>query len=119
MPEARHLRSDRLPGACHPSTEKGMTMPIVESAAVTGGVNTQADLHVAAALDDTGELLGVEEFPATPVGCQALLDWLAGFGPVRLVGIGTTDGWGGWLARHLHGAGVAVVVVERMEDQDH
>ena len=92
-------------------------MPIVESVAVTGGVTTHADRHTATALDDFGNLLGTEEFPATPAGCQELLDWLAGFGPVRLVGINTTDVWGARLAGHLGHAGVAVVVVEGLQDK--
>src|SRR5205085_4201121 len=51
-------------GACHPSTRKGTAMTIVEDARViTGGVDTHADLHVAAALDPIGGLLGVQEFP--------------------------------------------------------
>ncbi len=50
-------------------------MTIVEDArAITGGVDTHADVHVAAALDPIGGLLGVEEFPATAAGyalCRA------------------------------------------------
>jgi transposase len=88
-----------------------MAMTIVESAAVTGGVHTHAQRHLAAALDDNGSLLGVEEFPATPAGRQALLDWLAAFGPVRRVGVDTVEGWGYWLARHMGHAGVDVVEV--------
>ena len=36
--------------------------------AITGGVDTHADVHVAAALDPVGGLLGVAEFPVTPAG---------------------------------------------------
>jgi len=36
---------------------------IVETRAVTGGMDTHADTHVAAALDPAGGLLGVQEFP--------------------------------------------------------
>ena len=46
-----------------------MALTIVEDArAVTGGVDTHADMHVAAALDPIGGLLGVEESPVTPAG---------------------------------------------------
>jgi hypothetical protein len=59
----------RPAGACHPSTTKGMTLAIVDEARlVTGGVDTHADAHVAAALDGIGGLLAVSEFPATPAG---------------------------------------------------
>ena len=40
-----------------------MTLTIVETRAVTGGVDTHADVHVAAALDPVGGLLGVQELP--------------------------------------------------------
>ena len=62
-------------------------MTIVETRAVTGGVDTHADVHVAAALDPIGGLLGVEEFPATAAGYAGLLGWPGGFGTVALVGI--------------------------------
>jgi transposase len=55
--------------------------------AITGGVGTHADVHVAAALYPAGGLLGVGEFPATPAGYARLLGWLAGFGTVCLAGI--------------------------------
>jgi transposase len=91
-------------------------MTIVEAdRAVTGGVDTHLDVHVAAALDDIGGTLGVEEFPTTPGGYQALLDWLCGFGPVRLVGIEGTGSYGAGLSRHLLAAGVAVVEVNRAD----
>jgi hypothetical protein len=57
-----------------------MTVTIVEIRAVTGGVDTHADTHMAAALDPVGGLLGVQEFPATAAGYGRLLDWLNGFG---------------------------------------
>ena len=63
-------------------------MTIVEDRrAITGGVDTHADTHVAAALDPIGGLLGVQEFPVTPAGYARLLGWLGGFGTVALVGI--------------------------------
>jgi transposase len=60
---------------------------IVEARAITGGVDTHADVHVAAALDPIGGLLGVQEFPVTAGGYARLLGWLGGFGTVALVGI--------------------------------
>jgi transposase len=84
-----------------------MTMSIVKTAAVTGGVDIHADSHVAAALDGIGGLLGVSEFPATPAGYARLLGWLQGFGTVGLVGIEGTRSYGAGLARHVGAAGVA------------
>jgi transposase len=63
-----------------------MAVTIVETRAVTGGVDTHAGVHVAAALDPVGGLLGAGEFPATAAGYARLLDWLGGFGTVCLVG---------------------------------
>jgi transposase len=75
-------------------------MTIVETraeiCAITGGVDTHADGHVAAALDPIGGLLGVREFAATTAGYARLLDWLAGFGTVGLVGIEPNSGSGCW-----------------------
>ena len=40
---------------------------------ITGGVDTHLDVHVAAALDDRGALLGVESFATTTDGYKKLL----------------------------------------------
>ena len=94
-------------------------MTIVEDPrAITGGVDTHADTHVAAALDPVGGLLGVEEFPATTAGYARLLGWLGGFGTVALVGIEGTGSYGAGLARHVTAAGVRVVEVDRSDRQD-
>ena len=95
-----------------------MTVTIVETCAVTGGVDTHADTHVAAALDSIGGLLGVQEFPATAAGYARLLNWLGGFGAVCLVGIEGTGSYGAGLARHVTTAGVRVVEVDRSDRQD-
>jgi transposase len=86
--------------------------------AITGGVDTHADVHVAAALDPIGGLLGVREFPATAAGYACLLDWLSGFGTVCLVGIEGTGSYGAGLARSVTAAGVRVVEVDRSDRQD-
>jgi transposase len=94
-----------------------MTMSIVETRAITGGVDTHADMHVAAALDSIGGLLGVQEFPASAAGYTRLLEWLRGFGAVCLVGIEGTGSYGAGLARHMAAAGVRVVEVDRADRQ--
>jgi hypothetical protein len=92
---------------------------IVEDArAITGGVDTHADVHVAAALDPIGGLLGVGEFPATAAGYARLLGWLGGFSTVCLVGIEGTGSYGAGLARHITAAGVRIVEVDRSDRQD-
>ena len=95
-----------------------MAVSIVETRAITGGVDTHADVHVAAALDPIGGLLGVGEFATTPAGYARLLEWLGGFGTVCLVGIEGTGSYGAGLARHVTRAGVRVVEVDRSDRQD-
>ncbi len=109
----------RPAGACHPFNQrKEMALTIVETRAITGGVDTHADTHVAAALDPVGGLLGVAEFPVTPAGYARLLGWLGGFGTVCLVGIEGTGSYGAGLARHVAATGVRVVEVDRSDRQD-
>ena len=93
-------------------------MTIVETRAVTGGVDTHAGVHVAAALDPVGGLLGVREFPATAAGYASLLSWLAAFGTLALAGIEGTGSYGAGLARHMAAAGIQVVEVDRSDRQD-
>ena len=93
-------------------------MPIVETRAITGGVDTHADTHVAAALDPVGGLLGVREFPVTAAGYSGLLGWLGEFGTVCLVGIEGTGSYGAGLARHMSAAGVRVAGAGRSDRQD-
>ena len=49
---------------------------------VFGGVDTHADVHVAAAIDTNGGMLGIGSFPTNAAGYRSLTDWLCGFGPV-------------------------------------
>jgi len=93
-------------------------LTIVETRAITGGVDTHAGVHVAAALGPVGGLLGVGEFPVSPAGYARLLGWLDGFGTVAVVGIEGTGSYGAGLARYLASAGVRVVEVDRSDRQD-
>ena len=67
--------------------------------AVIGGVDTHADIHVAAACDPLGAVLGTESFPTTPTGYRRLLAFLVSFGPVTVVGVEGTGSYGAGLAR--------------------
>jgi transposase len=91
-----------------------MTMTIVEAArGITGGVDTHRDVHVAAALDPLGRLLGSESFSTDSAGYKALLSWLEGFGDVTKIGIEGTGSYGSGLTRYLRRAGVQVIEVDR------
>jgi transposase len=85
---------------------------------VTGGVDTHADVHVAAAVDQVGRVLGTEQFPAAAAGYRAALAWLRGHGGLARVGVEGTGSYGAGLARYLAGQGVPVVEVIRPNRQD-
>lgn len=93
-------------------------MAIVETTRpITGGVDTHLDVHVAAALDANGGVLGVESFPTTTAGLVDLAQWLSSFGVVELVGVEGTGAYGAGLARHLRSLDVAVIEVDRPNRQ--
>jgi transposase len=95
-----------------------MAMTIVEAARpITGGVDTHGDVHMAAALDAVGGLLGTQSFPATPLGYRALVAWLESFGAVGRVGVEGTGAYGAGLARSLARAGIEVLEVDRPNRQ--
>jgi hypothetical protein len=48
--------------------------------AVTVGVDTHLDRHVAAVVDQTGRLLDTKGFPATTRGYVALVTWAERYG---------------------------------------
>lgn len=94
-------------------------MTIVESTRpITGGVDTHLDVHVAAALDHNGGVLGVESFPTTPAGYRDLHDWLVGFGALERVGVEGTGAYGAGLARFLQRAEIEVIEVDRPNRQE-
>ncbi len=84
---------------------------------VVGGVDTHADTHVAAAIDQNGGLLGIESFPADRAGYEELLGWLVGFGDVEQIGVEGTGSWGVGLTRFLTGQDIIVVEVDRPNRQ--
>ena len=91
-----------------------MAMTIVESTRpVTGGVDTHADVHVAAAVDAIGGVLGVRSFATTPAGFAELHGWLTDLGDVARVGVEGTGAYGAGLARFLRARDLEVIEVDR------
>jgi len=88
------------------------------SRAVTGGVDTHLDVHVAAALDPIEGLLGVAAFDTTGAGYEALLAWLTNFGVVHRVGVEGTGSYGTGLAQLLMGHDIEVIEVDRPNRQE-
>jgi transposase len=82
-----------------------------------GGVDTHADVHVAAVIDPQGGLLGVESFRANPDGYKDLSVWMRNFGTIGMVGVEGTGSYGAGLSRHLRSVGLVVVEVDRQNRQ--
>jgi transposase len=93
-------------------------MAIVEATRqITGGVDTHAELHVAAVVDHLGGVIDIETFETTEVGYQRLVGWLRAHGHILLVGVEGTGSYGAGLTRHLSRAGIDVVEVDRPNRQ--
>lgn len=66
-------------------------MAIVEATRlITGGVDTHAELHVAAVVDQLGGVIGIETFETTEAGYQRLVGWLRSQGQVGLAPVAWT-----------------------------
>ena len=94
-----------------------MSRMVKTTGPVTGGVDTHADRHVAAVLDQVGRVLGTASFPADADGYAGLLEWLRGHGELAGVGVEGTGSYGAGLARFLAAAGVPVLEVTRPDRQ--
>jgi transposase len=80
---------------------------------VTAGVDTHADVHVAAVLDHLGRELGHRQFATTTAGDLELHTWVAGHGAIDRIGVEGTGMYGAGLTRMLTARGVTVVEVDR------
>ena len=88
-----------------------------DRAGVFGGVDTHKDVHVAAAVDVAGRLLGTAKFAADSRDYDQLAGWLGSWGAVGRVGVEGSGSYGAGLARRLTAAGVEVVDVNRPNRQ--
>lgn len=86
------------------------TMPGADRV-VTGGVDTHADVHVAAVVDHLGGVLATASFPATAAGYRRLVSWLREHGTIDRVGVEGTGSYGAALARYLRSEQITVVEV--------
>ena len=90
-----------------------------QTTGVTVGVDTQGEVHVAAAFtSDLGRPLGRLEIPTTPAGYRRLLQWAQDLGdPTPRFGLEGTGSYGAGLVRHLRRAGCSVIEVNRPNRQ--
>jgi transposase len=77
------------------------------------GVDTHADVHVAAVITVLGVLLGTRSFPATAAGYTALLDWARSHGRLHRAGVEGTSSHGAALNRHLARNHIRVLEINR------
>src|SRR5712692_8615255 len=99
-------------GACRLFTMSGYDLG---DTIVTVGVDTHSDVHVAAALDQAGRLLGIASFPVSTRGYAQLATWAESFGTVDEVGMeGTAASAPGSCASSLI-YGLEVVEVDRSD----
>ncbi|MFI0772954.1 IS110 family transposase [Streptomyces sp. NPDC021218] len=92
-------------------------MPSSFSTSVTLGVDTHADVHVAAALDQLGRRLGTLAVPSTPDGYARLESWASSMGTIDQVGLEGAGCYGAGLSRWLRQRGHRVVEVNRPDRQ--
>jgi transposase len=87
---------------CRPRGGKREPMhPYPDAQAITLGVDTHKDAHVAVALDGLGRRQGTLSIPTTPEGYKKLVDWTSEFGPLEHAGIEGTGSFGAGLTRFL------------------
>jgi transposase len=87
--------------------------PSGEALRLTLGVDTHAEQHVAAALDQSGRLLGTRAIPTTTAGYALLLRWAGAYGSIERIGLEGSGSYGAGLARWLRSRGHVVVEVDR------
>ncbi len=75
------------------------------------GVDTQADTHTAAVIDDQGRLIDTIQVPTTEEGFRRLLVWASTHGHVTAAGVEGTGAYGASLTRFLTAQGVGVIEV--------
>ena len=86
--------------------------------AVTLGVDTHKDIHVACALDGLGKHLGTLSVPTTATGYRKLVHWAGALGTIDRVGVEGTVSFGAGLTRFLVNEGITVLEVLRPKRRD-
>ena len=95
-----------------------MTALVSTEVQVTVGVDTHADVHVAAALDQLGRLLATRSVPSTVAGDRALVALAGALRMVERLGIEGTGSYGAGHSRWLLSRGFEVLEVERPKRQN-
>jgi transposase len=80
---------------------------------VVGGVDSHADTHHAAALNERGALLATKSFPTTTSGYGQLLNWLGDFGEIDAIAVESTGSYAAALVRYLREHEITVIEVNQ------
>lgn len=84
-----------------------------ETIKIIAGIDTHADTHHVAIINEHGKPLADREFLAVGSGFRKIVGFLASYGTVTAVGIEGTGSYGAEIARILGSAGINVLEVNR------
>lgn len=81
------------------------------------GIDTHADVHVAAAINGHGQLLGTLAFTTDRCGFRQLLEWATSHGRFCRAGVEGTSSYGAGLSRYLRTKNIEVLEIDRPNRQ--
>lgn len=99
----------------HPVLQEDRATSVLatETTNVIAGIDTHADTHHVAIINEHGKPLADKEFPAVGSGYRKIVDFITGYGTLTAVGVEGTGSYGAELTRILRSAGVNVLEVNR------
>lgn len=80
---------------------------------IIAGIDTHADTHHVAIINEHGKPLADKEFLAVGSGYRKIVDFITSHGTVTAVGVEGTGSYGAEITRTLRGAGINVMEVNR------
>jgi transposase len=84
-----------------------------ETTNVIAGIDTHADTHHVAVINEYGKPIADREFLAVGSGYRKIVEFITSYGPVTAVGVEGTGSYGAEIARALRGEGLCVLEVNR------
>jgi transposase len=84
-----------------------------ETTKIIAGIDTHADTHHVAVINEHGKPLADREFLAVGSGYRKIVDFITSHGTVTAVGVEGTGSYGAEIARTLRGEGLCVLEVNR------
>ena len=84
-----------------------------EAIKVIAGIDTHADTHHVAVINEHGKPLADREFLAVGSGYRKIVDFITSYGTVTAVGVEGTGSYGAEIARTLRAAGLTVLELNR------